>query len=101
MDEAMEAAVETQSIPNKTLPPMHPKPIQLELSWHSAGRFYKVTKIVNSTYYVPGEIIAPDRVTSICANPQWTVSMVDYDYFAAIAALVGGAVSVVANKGLL
>jgi hypothetical protein len=77
------------------------KPIQLELTWHSVGKFYKVTKIVNSVYYVPGELIAPDRVASICANPQWTVTMIDYDYFAAIAALLGGAAGLVANKAIL
>jgi hypothetical protein len=81
--------------------PLHPKPIQLELTWHSVGKFYKVTKIVNSVYYVPGEIIAPDRVKSICENPQWTVTMIDYDYFAAIAGLFGAAVGVATNKGML
>jgi hypothetical protein len=85
----------------KPVPPVHPKPIGLELTWHSVGKFYKVTKIVNSVYYVPGEVIAPDRVASICANPQWTVVMIDFDYFAAVAALVGGAAGMVANKAML
>ena len=97
----MPAMVEAQLAAQKPVPPPHPKPIQLELTWHSVGKFYKITKIVNSTYYVPGELIAPDRVASICANPQWTVSMIDYDYFAAIAALLGVAVGAVANKGML
>jgi hypothetical protein len=90
-----------QAAEQKSVPPLHPKPIQLELTWHSVGKFYKITKIVNSVYYVPGEVIAPDRVASICANPQWTVTMIDYDYFAAIAALLGGAVGLVANKAML
>jgi hypothetical protein len=93
--------VETQATEQKPVPPLHPKSIQLELTWHSVGKFYKVTKIVNSVYYVPGELIAPDRVASICANPQWTVTMIDYDYFAAIAALLGGAAGLVANKAIL
>jgi len=94
--------VEAQAVEQKPTPATsHPKPIQLDLTWHSVGKFYKVTKIVNSVYYVPGELIAPDRVAAICANPQWTVTMVDYDYLAAITALIGGAASVVASKGLL
>ena len=92
---------EAQAAAQKPVPPLHPKPIQLELTWHSVAKFYKVTKIVNSVYYVPGELIAPDRVASICANPQWTVTMIDYDYFAAIAALLGGAAGLVANKAIL
>jgi hypothetical protein len=97
------AAVETQIMSDKTLPPSHHKQVVLELSWHSVGKFYKVTKITNSSYYVPGEQIPPERIALLNSEtyPNWTVSAVDYDYFAAIAALVGGAVSMAANKAML
>ena len=56
---------------------------------------------VNAPGVSPGETIPPDRVKSICENPQWTVTMIDYDYFAAIAGLFGAAVGVATNKGML
>jgi hypothetical protein len=101
--------VENQSILTKALPPMHHKQIELELSWHSIGKFYKVVKITNSSYYVPGEQIPPEIIKLINEGadkngaflyPNWTVSAIDYDYFAAIAALVGGVMNLAASKVL-
>lgn len=83
-------------------PPVRPKQIELELTWHHVGKFYKVTKIVNSTYYAPGESIPPDRVALLCSDtyPNWTVSMVDYDYVAPIVALFGALTSVAKNAAV-
>lgn len=80
-----------------------PKQVELELVWHAIGKFYKVTKITNSTYYVPGETIPPDRAALLCseAYPNWKVSMVDYDYLAAFTALLGAATGAVSGKPLL
>jgi hypothetical protein len=93
-----------QTVEQKSAPsPHHYKDVELELVWHSVGKFYKVTKIINSSYYVPGEIIPPDRVALLNSEtyPNWKVSAVDYDYFAAVASLIGGAAGMIANKALL
>lgn len=83
--------------------PHHPKNVAIELTWHSVGKFYKVTKITNSSYYVPGEMIPPERVALLNSDayPNWTVSAVDYDYLAAVAALLGGAAGLVADKATI
>jgi hypothetical protein len=95
--------VEAQATEQKPAPTPHHKQVTLELTWHSVGKFYKVVKITNSSYYLPGELIPPDRVTLLNteAYPNWTVSSIDFDYFAAVAALIGGAAGMVANKALL
>ncbi len=99
------ANVDLTPIPHKELPPVHPKQITMDVTWHSVGKFYIVTKITNSSYYVPGERIPPERIKLINDDvrdyPNWTISAIDYDYFAAVAALFGAAVGVVANKAML
>lgn len=92
-----------EAVGQKPVPPSHHKQVVLELTWHSVGKFYKVVKTTNTSYYVPGEMIPPDRVTLLNSEtyPNWTVTAVDYDYFAAIAGLIGAAAGVVTNKALL
>jgi hypothetical protein len=89
---------------NDAAPLLHAKQVELELVWHSVGKFFKVTKITNSSWRLPGETVQPDMVKLINESgkyPNWKVSAVDYDYFAAIASLVGAGASMIANKGLL
>jgi hypothetical protein len=99
------AQVDLSPIPHKELPPVHAKQITMEVTWHSIGKFYIVTKITNSSYYVPGERIPPERIKLINEDvkdyPNWTISAIDYDYLAAIAGLFGAAVGVATNKGML
>ena len=99
------ADVDLSPIPHKDLPPAHPKPITMKVTWHSVGRFYIVIEITNSIYYVPGERVPPERIKLINDDnksyPNWTITATNYDYLAAIVALIGGAAGMVANKALL
>lgn len=96
------ADVELTPIPHKELPQAHPKPITMKLAWHHVGKFFIVLEMTNSSYYLPGERIPPDRIALINESgkyPNWTINVIDYDYFAAIGALIGGVTSV-ASRGL-
>jgi hypothetical protein len=90
--------------PHPAAAPHPPKKKQLELQWHSLGKFYKITRITNSSWAVPGEPLSRDMVKLINDSgkyPDWEITAVDYDYFAAVAALVGGAAGMVASKAML
>lgn len=75
-------------------PPPHPKPITVELAYHSISNCYKVMRITDTVYYLPGTWLSVETVHQICLNPQWSAVMVDYDYLAGIGALFGLATNV-------
>lgn len=39
--------------------------------------FYRVKKLVNSTRFMIGEKLSSDRVTGLCKDAAWTVTIID------------------------
>jgi hypothetical protein len=58
------------------------KPIVIVLEWFVHD--YKVKSITNTTWYKPGQWLAPNVVQKLCDLPGWQVNMVDNDLIAAI-----------------
>jgi hypothetical protein len=100
-------------IPHKDLPAAHDpavappgaphyKQIHMKVAWHAVGKFYVCVETTNTSWYVPGEHIPKERVDLINNDakgyPNWTIDHVDYDYFAAVVALLGALTGAAAQQ---
>lgn len=71
-----------------------PKPIAITLSWYIKD--YKVAQITNTTWYKPGQWLAPPVVQRLCDLPGWTVIMADNQLLSEITgALITNAVKAI------
>jgi hypothetical protein len=81
--------------------PPHAKYLTILLSYHSlreAAKLppYQVKSITDTTFYKPTDWLSKEDVHAMCVSPQWSVTMVDFDYLAHFTGMAGlaGAVGV-------
>ena len=58
------------------------KPVELVMTYYGLSDTYQINSIKNSTYYHPGQWMSRDVAIKVCALPNWTVTMVETQFWA-------------------